>query len=276
VFSQPLQQKPADWVDVLRSDPRLKVPVTLKFGAMPASEEVLDGLQKATGVPLSWASQTEKGKATFGNAVVSNMPAWKVMEILAAKQVADGRWEKSGDGYTLHGTPLNFGPRPDSEKAKADKKAYEDQIAKAAKAREDFAKYHPLGIDEKLHARLTVVEMRPKLRDLLGRLSAASGLKFTLGDNVAHHDPDLGSFQLKDTRIYSFMEIIAERGIDNGRWEKIEGGYRLTGISHTPLPPSRFRWAWLAIPLGVVRAASGAFILYRRRGKKTAATSPNA
>jgi hypothetical protein len=116
--------------------------------------------------------------------------------------------------------------------------------------------------------------MRPKLRDILGRMGAATGSKFTLADNVAHHDPDLGHFNLTDTPVFSFMEIIAERGIDNGRWEKIDGGYRLTGTSHTPLPPSRFRWAWLALALAIALAASGAFILYRRRIKKTPAASP--
>lgn len=106
---------------------------------------------------------------------------------------------------------------------------------------DDFAKYHPLGLDEDLHARLTVVEMRPKLADLLGRMGTATGLKFTLADDLAHHDPDLGCLQLTNTRAYSFMEIIAERGLDNGKWEKVEGGYRLTGVSHTPKPPTRFR-----------------------------------
>ena len=41
--SQPPQQQPGA---VLRSDPRLKVLVTLKFDSMPASAEVLGALQK--------------------------------------------------------------------------------------------------------------------------------------------------------------------------------------------------------------------------------------
>jgi hypothetical protein len=140
----------------------------------------------------------------------------------------------------------------------------------------DLAQFHPLALDAKLHVRISVVASKPKLDDVLGRLAAATGLSLSVCDGLAHHDPDLGHLDLKDTRVFSFMEMIAERGIDNGRWEKIDGGYRLTGISRTPQPPSRFRWAWLAIPLAFGLTASGAFILYRRRRRKTAATSANA
>jgi hypothetical protein len=235
-------------------------------------------------------NEKSPGKTKVGLALFENdVEQWRIEQIWKDGALFWDSYEKFLKGrlaFKATAKVFQLAKRTDAEKtveqkeaeaAKAEAaKAVAEKIVKAEKAWADFAKYHPLGLDKKLHKQLTVVEMRPKLRDLLARLDAASGLKFTLADSVAHHEPDLGSFQLEETRVYSFMEIIAERGIDNGRWEKIDGGYRLTGTSRTPLPPSRFRWAWLALPLALALAASGAFILYRRRGKKTAATSPNA
>ena len=61
--------------------------MNFKFALRPSAEEVFGSLRKATGVPLSLAAQTEKGTATFGSTAVFNVPAWKVMQQLAATQV---------------------------------------------------------------------------------------------------------------------------------------------------------------------------------------------
>jgi hypothetical protein len=64
-------------------------------------------------VPLSLAGQPEKGKLTFATTHAHNVPAWVLMESLALNQVADGKWEKAGDGYVLHGKQMDFtGPPP--------------------------------------------------------------------------------------------------------------------------------------------------------------------
>lgn len=106
--SQPPEQKPDGWLDLLRNDPRLKAKVSYQFPPRPAAEEVLGSVQRATGVPLSWAGQADKGKLIFGTTQASNVPAWKVMEVLALHQVTGGKWEKAGDGYVLHGEPKYF------------------------------------------------------------------------------------------------------------------------------------------------------------------------
>ncbi len=223
---------------------------------------------------ITLAGQTENAKFLFGTTQGHNVPAWKLMELLALRQVTDGKWEKAGDGYVLHGKPKDFGPRPDPEQAKAHKKAYEDQVAKAAKARADFAKFaklHPLRLDLKLQARLTVVEKNPKLSDLLDRLAESTGLSLTVADNLRYHDPDLGPIDFKNEFAFSLMEMIAERDLDDGRWEKTDDGYRLEGVSRAlrPPPPRSFGWAWATGGiLLTLAAAGGTFVIYRRRSKQ--------
>lgn len=107
----------------------------------------------------------------------------------------------------------------------------EREIAAAQRRWNDFATAHPLGTDVRLHERLTIMENMPQLRHLLARLETATGLKFTLTDELADHEPNLGHLQLKNVRAYSVMEVIAERDLEKGRSEKTEKGYRLTGIS---------------------------------------------
>ena len=58
-----------------------------------------------------------------------NVPAWKVMEQLAATQLTDGKWEKNGDGYVLHGKRRDLEVKLDPEKANAMKKAFADARA---------------------------------------------------------------------------------------------------------------------------------------------------
>ena len=135
-----------------------------------------------------------------------------------------------------------------------------------------FANLHPLGLDPVLRARFTVVEKKPKLDDMLRRLADATGLTFSLADNLSHHDPNLGEMDLKNVYAYSLMGIIARHDLDNGRWEKTETGYRLEGVSRSlRSPPSRFPWAWAAIGVAVMLMAAGAFVIFRGRGKKTPA-----
>jgi hypothetical protein len=230
-------------------------------------------IQKATGVPLAMAAQPEKGKLTFGATHAANVPAWEVMEALAIGQAIDGKWEKVGDGYVLHAKPGKSGltlTTPEEEKAK---KVIDDAVAKQTAL---FHKFHPLGADSRLHGRFNVEE-RPKLADLLGRMSKTSQLKFTLAENLTNHDPNLGVVsQPASMAVYMVMEFITDKDLDNGQWEKIDGGYILTGTSKMlppppAPPPGRFPWAWAAVVLAGTLIGVGAFVMYRSRGKKTAA-----
>src|SRR5947199_101866 len=65
---------PERWVEILRGDPRLKATLTLKSEAWPTPAALLDMLQKATGVPLSWAGEGDKDKVIFGTTAVVNVP----------------------------------------------------------------------------------------------------------------------------------------------------------------------------------------------------------
>ena len=97
---QPTENKPKDWLDILRNDPRLKTPLTLKFESKPGADELLNILRKATGVALTLADEpkAEQGKIVLGD-MKGKAPAWKVMEQIVATQFTDGKWEKAGDGY---------------------------------------------------------------------------------------------------------------------------------------------------------------------------------
>ena len=105
VRGQAPEKQAETWVELLRNDPRLEAEVSYQFEPRPTAEQVLASVQKATGVPLSVAGQR---KLIFGTTDASNVPAWVVMEALAAAQVVDGKWEKAGDGYVLHGKQFDF------------------------------------------------------------------------------------------------------------------------------------------------------------------------
>jgi len=261
----PPKEKPK--LSPLRDDPALQIEVALTGPGLTLAQ-LMAGAQKATGRRLSVDPKLGEHQPVFQQKLHKG-PAWAVMQMMAVKQLTDGRWVKTADGYQLTATESKYA------KAQAEKKAFEEAQAKGVKAYADFIKFHPLGLDVKLHARLTVVERRPKLADLLGRLSAATGLNFSLADNLTYHDPDLGHIDLKNMGAYSFMEIIAKSDLGDGRWEKTNDGYRLEGVSRALRPPARpFPWAWAAVVVAITLLAAGAFVIYRRRGKK-ATTNPN-
>lgn len=257
------------WVEVLRDDVRLRASVTLKSESWPTAAALLELLRKATGVPLFWAGEGDQDKVNFGTTAVINVPAWKVMQQLAATEVTGGKWERTPDGYELHGTPKQFGPGPEyarSEKGKDAKATVEEYRLNAQKMAADFAKWHPLAADSRLRTPLRLVETQPPLVDILGRLTVATRLEFKLAENLADHKLDLGELALSKVAAYSVMELIAERQLENGRWEKTDSGYCLVGKSLVPLPPSPpVRWP---IVVAVVTAGALAFgflvIRYRR------------
>jgi len=277
------QETVENWLEVLKKDQRLKSPVNYEFKKRPTEADLFGILEKATGVRLKVAPQSEKGKITFGSISALNTPAWRIMRNIATNQVDEGRWEKVDDGYVLHGKPKNDVGMviltPEAEKAQDEKnKRVEDARAKAAKVREDYAKWHPLGLDPKLHAKVSVVGKDPNVFEILNRVSAATGYKMTVADNLKYHDPKYGMFQMNNAFAYSFMEIIASKHIIDGRWVKTADGYQLEGESRElnlpPTPPSSSRWVWAVVSVIVVLMTASAFIVYRRRTAK--APSPPA
>jgi hypothetical protein len=170
----------------------------------------------------------------------------------------------------LHGTPKPFGmivTKPEEAREQALKnKIFEEGRAKSADAAANFAKWHPLGLDRNLHVRLTVIAKDPTISELIGRLSTSTGLNITVAENLTRHDPSLGDINMKSTYAYTFMELIAERDLDDGHWVKTDDGYRLEGISRAMRPPSRtFPWGWIIAGSVMVLFCLGFGGFYYRR-----------
>lgn len=125
-----------------------------------------------------------------------------------------------------------------------------------------------LRLDPRLQVPFPIFEKNPKLADLLARLSAATKLKLELAEGLEHHDPEFGSVQMKDGKAWHMMELIAFTQLENGRWERIDGGYRLAGTSKlatTPAPtPSTWRF-WLTAASLLLFGAISAVLVYRYR-----------
>jgi hypothetical protein len=263
-----------DWVNVLKTDPRLSISLSFKFSQRPPTEYVLGLVKKATGVSLSLARESEMIGATFGPMTFYNVPAWTVLQQIAATQVRDGRWEKSANGYILHGQPSPNGlyvDGADGEKARiAAKEAFHKQLAQTEKAADDFLRMHPLSADPKLRVKLTVIEKDATLPHLMDRLEETTGLSFTLSENLVYHEPGFGHIDVKNGLAFSIMGIIATTDLDNGRWVRTDTGYRLEGASRALRPPPS-PFPWILVTLCVVMLAAG-LVTYRKRGRKAAAT----
>jgi hypothetical protein len=89
------------------ADPRLRKTVTFDLAA-PKVEEVLEKLRQAIGVGLSRSSGIQNTYPATGSVSVNEVPAWQVMDDLAAYQQIEGRWEADGTGYRLvrNGNPV--------------------------------------------------------------------------------------------------------------------------------------------------------------------------
>lgn len=260
---QPVEASIHAWVQVLRSDPRLSAPVNFDFTARPTAAQVLAAIQMATGVEMKLAEQSEKGEVTFGGTGIANVPAWKVMQQIAATQFVEGKWEKAGEGYVLRGrAKLLIGP--ETQKQQAAEKDVSDQ---AAAERQETLKRFPLRRDARLIATLTLTADDPKLRELLSHLGEATGLTFTLADNLVHHDPRFGNLALPAAPACIVMEMIVEKDLVDGRWEMTDTGYRLEGVStRLSAGASILNWLLLALALGLITAA-----LYLLLGKRASA-----
>lgn len=248
----------------LRLDRRLTaaVPIT---DPRPKFDALLLQLCAATGLKIMVSDSLSKHDPYIGYMQTDpkdGWKAWEIMELLERRGIENGKWQKTAVGYVLHGKPkVLISPEAEKEQT-AKKKAFE---AAAAKTAADFAKFHPLWLDPKLRAPLTLVEKTPKLPSLLEGLRACTGLDFTLADNLTYHDPVIGHFQSKHTFAYIIMEIIAKRELDDGGWEKTDTGYRLEGTSKALRPPPPgFPWGRVAWGLAGLAVFGGLIFLGRR------------
>jgi len=217
-MAQGQDKKSADWIDVLRKDPRLKETITFSFKGTTDIAEAFALLKNKTGLSFTLADQPKEGKAVFSGASGGG-PAWLFMRVIANTYFHEARWEKVDDGYELHGKPKTVQRLTLEEEAAVKKNADAEAAAKML-----------LRSDVKLQAKMTVTEADAKLTDLLERLNKCTGLRLTLADNLKKHEPMIGSVQWKDSPAYLFMDLIAERGLDGGRWLKTDDGYRLEGV----------------------------------------------
>jgi len=95
-----------------------------------------------------------------------------------------------------------------------------------------------LRADPSLKAYFNVEPDHPKLSQIIAKLSEATGLEMTVDGTLKNHEPDFGYIQPSKPGFYAWqiMEMVAQKGLQYGYWEKIEQGYRLTGISVAPVP----------------------------------------
>jgi hypothetical protein len=243
--------------------------MSLNFASKPGSHELLEMVRKATGVALSLAEEPKEGE---GKVVLGNMagraPAWKVMQQIAVMLFTDGKWEKAGDGYVLHGKPkVVIGP--DAEKKQASAK---EKLQEALAKREERLKQFPLRADPRLDPKISVIGVDPKLAEFLESLHQRTKLRFTLAENLDYHDPKFGSVKLPNVPACIVMEWIAQKDLDDGHWVKTDDGYRLEGTSRAlRLPPRTVPWGWaVAAIVGGSLIATGGFVIYRRRASKIA------
>lgn len=81
--------------------------------------------------------------------------------------------------------------------------------------------------DLKLHAKVTIVQDGPPLPEILHTLSKATGLSLSVAKNLESHYPALGGVTMRNAPAWMVMKLVAEKDLEDGHWEKMEGGYRL-------------------------------------------------
>jgi hypothetical protein len=86
-----------------KEDRRLHARVRLSL-RNPTFQELCKALREATGVQI--AVDETLANHTAGYAFkVENLPVWSVMDQMVKMKVANGHWERTGDGYRFVGEP---------------------------------------------------------------------------------------------------------------------------------------------------------------------------
>jgi hypothetical protein len=124
--------------------------------------------------------------------------------------------------------------------------------------------------DPRLQVKLNLVAKDPTVGELLDRLVQATGLKLTLDPSLSAHQPTYGEIEIRNGPAFSVMEIMEKRGLEGGRWEQVEDGYRLVGRSTALAKISPKVWHplvwWASAVLGLALSALGLLFFIWRRG----------
>lgn len=97
----------------LRRDPRLQKKVRLVGGNLSIGD-ILRAVEAATGVSFEVDSGLAGHAPDLGSVQMRDAPAYTVLEMVAQRQLENGRWAKSEKGYRLTGNSLVPTPAGDS------------------------------------------------------------------------------------------------------------------------------------------------------------------
>jgi hypothetical protein len=271
----------SNWIEVLKSDPRLQVKMNFNYQKDPALDGWFGILGEATKLSFSLAEPPADGKPAFNGQASQGMFAHRLLISGANANFDNAWWEKTDDGYRLHGTPKKVISPGEEKDTAAKRKARDEAVAKATKNQSDFTAKFPhlaqLRADQRLHVKLSFVEHQPKLPDMIRHLETATRLRLTISESLAHHDPDFGMmddirpgyFNFANHSAWMLMELIGDRDLTDGRWVKTDDGYRLEGESRAlrlPPPPPPV-WPWVVAAIAFVAVGSAG--VYRWRFKKS-------
>lgn len=92
----------------------------------------------------------------------------------------------------------------------------------------DGPRLKSLSKDPRLQVQVELVQDNPELEEVLRVLEKGTGLSFQVDRRLQDHRPRLGSVQFRNAPAWTIMNWIAQRDLVDGRWERVEDGYRLT------------------------------------------------
>jgi len=213
-----LYQPGSAQVQKLRSDPKLHGKVTI-VELNPELTAVFEKFELATGLKFNLNESISTHRPKLGSFQFPNTRVWAIMDLLPKFGLEEGRWEKTAEGYRL--TAKSILPERPASKPKAD-------------APKDLY----LRMDPRLRAKL-LLQKQPTLRTILRQLGEATGLRFVLAENLQRHEPWWDMSNLREAPAWMVMGLAAETQLRDGRWEKTDQGYRLTGISNVPKAPPK-------------------------------------
>jgi len=134
--------------------------------------------------------------------------------------------------------------------------------------------------DPRLRVLVTLDFQRPRLADVLRSLGEAAELRLTAPPDALAAEPAVAGLSLRRVPVWSVMEELARAIYEDGRWEKTDDGYTLTGTRLVPHPrpkddsppASSWRWLWLAV-LVLLVGINGWFGVRYFRQRRSAAPS---
>ncbi len=193
----------------MRLDKRLNAFVQIEPNNPPVPH-IVERIKEATGLDIELSPELKNHDPLLGQfqGGPKGFLAWQLMEVLRSREIDNGRWEKTTTGYRLHGVSKVFAKKMDPS----------------------------IRQDPRLHAKVTLNMANPSVAEIFARIKDASGVELAVSPQLRDHRPQLG--HIGSGACYNLMELLAEKDIENGRWEKTATGYRLTGISRAAAAPA--------------------------------------